>query len=95
MKSAILLFSMLLLLVLPAFAQDMQYVRSKSGDTLVVKDDIAFGSTNTLYNLMAFRQFSSCNPCIFSANGGIYSCVNNPYLPPNIRPLLWGRRKHL
>ena len=48
MKSVILLFSMLLLLVSSAFAQDMQYVSSKSGDTLFVKDDIEFGGANTL-----------------------------------------------
>jgi len=42
MKSAILLFSMLLLLVSPASAQNMQYVSKQSGDTLFVKDDIEF-----------------------------------------------------
>ncbi len=52
MKSVILLFSMLLLLVLPAFAQNMTYVSKQSGDTLFVKDDIEFGGTNTLRNLM-------------------------------------------
>ncbi len=48
-----LLFIIIILFVSSAFTQDMQYVSSQSGDTLVVKDDKEFGGSNTLYLLMA------------------------------------------
>jgi hypothetical protein len=52
MKSTLLLFCLIILLISPAFAQDMQYVSAKNGDTLFVKDDADFGGGNTLRNLM-------------------------------------------
>jgi hypothetical protein len=75
----ILLFSMLLVLAVSlTFAQDMQYVSSKSGDTLFVKDDIQFGSTNTLRNLMVSDSLAPATRVYYLKAGGIYSCVNNP-----------------
>ncbi len=44
MKSIILLFSMVVLLISSAFADyDPQYVSRVSGDTLFVKDDAEYG----------------------------------------------------
>jgi len=79
MKSAILLFSMLLLLLVSsAFAQDMQYVHSQSGDTLVVKDDIEFGNYNTLYLLMKSDSLAPATRVYMLKTAGTYSCANNP-----------------
>jgi len=95
MKSAILLFSMLLLLVLPAFAQDMQYVHSKSGDTLVVKDDIEFGATNTLYSLMHSDSLAPATRVYFLQSGGIYSCVNSPSSSATYKTIIMGPAQNL
>lgn len=95
MKSVILLFSMLLLLVLPAFAQDMQYVHSKSGDTLVVKDDIEFGGTNTLRNLMQSDSLAPATRVYFLKSGGIYSCVNNPATSSKYRTIIMGPTQNI
>ncbi len=90
MKSAILLFSMLLLLVSWAFAQDMQYVHSKSGDTLVVKDDIEFGATNTLYNLMQSDGSAPATRVYELQYNGIYSLVNNPSTSSAYKTIIMG-----
>jgi len=95
MKSAILLFSVMLLLVLPAFAQDMQYVSSKSGDTLVVKDDIEFAGTNTLRNLMLSDSLAPATRVYFLKAGGIYSCVNNPATSSKYRTIIMGPENQL
>jgi hypothetical protein len=91
MKSAILLFSMLLLLVSSAFAQDMQYVSSKRGDTLVVKDDIEFGVTNTLYNLMQSDGSAPATRVYELKNNGIYSLVNNPSTSSTYKTTIMGQ----
>jgi hypothetical protein len=91
MKSAILLFSMMLLLVSSAFAQDMQYVSSKSGDTLVVKDDIEFGHTNTLYLLMASDSLAPATRVYVLKNKGLYSCANNPVTSTKYRTIIMGQ----
>jgi hypothetical protein len=90
MKSAILLFSMLLLLVSSAFAQDMQYVHSKSGDTLVVKDDIEFASPNTLYSLMQSDSLAPATRVYMLKAAGIYSCGNNPVTSSKYRTTIMG-----
>jgi hypothetical protein len=90
MKSAILLFSMMLLLVSSAFAQDMQYVSSKSGDTLVVKDDYEFGHTNTLYLLMQSDSLAPASRVYMLENGGVYSCANNPVTSSKYRTIIMG-----
>jgi hypothetical protein len=95
MKSVILLFSMLLLLVLPAFAQDLQYVHSKSGDTLVVKDDIEFNGTNTLRNLMQSDSLAPATRVYMLKAAGIYSCVNNPATSSKYRTIIMGPTQNL
>ncbi len=95
MKSVILLFSMLLLLVSSAFAQDMQYVHSQSGDTLVVKDDIEFGGTNTLRNLMQSDSLAPATRVYMLQAGGIYSCVNNPATSSKYRTIIMGPTQNI
>ena len=90
MKSATLLFSMLLLLVSSAFAQDMQYVSSQRGDTLVVKDDFEFGHTNTLYLLMASDSMAPASRVYELQSGGVYSCANNPVTSSKYRTIIMG-----
>jgi hypothetical protein len=90
MKSAILLFSMLLL-VSSAFAQDMQYVSSQRGDTLVVKDDLEFGSTNTLYLLMQSDSTAPATRVYELKNNGIYSVVNNPVTSSTYKTTIMGQ----
>jgi hypothetical protein len=95
MKSAIILFSLLLLLVAPAFAQDMQYVSKKSGDTLVVKDDLTFGNTNTLYLLMQSDSLAPATRVYMLTSGGIYSCVNNPATSAKYQTIIMGPAQNL
>ncbi len=90
MKSVKLLFAMIFLLVSSAFAQDMQYVSSQSGDTLVVKDDIEFGSTNTLYLLMASDSLAPAGRVYLLNNFGIYSCAQNPATSTDHRTIIMG-----
>ncbi len=91
MKSVILLFSMFFLLVVSsAIAQDMQYVSSQSGDTLFVKDDIDYGGTNTLTLLMASDTLAPAGRVYVLANGGTYSCDNNPVTSTNYRTIIMG-----
>ncbi len=77
MKSAIILFSMLLL-ASSAFAQDAQYVLQTKGDTLVVKDDADFSGQNTLYLLMVSDSMAPATRVYQLHNGGVYSLVNTP-----------------
>jgi hypothetical protein len=95
MKSAILLFSMLLLLASSAFAQDMQYVSKKSGDTLFVKDDIEFAGTNTLRNLMQSDSLAPATRVYFLKAAGIYSCVNNPATSSKYRTIIMGPTQNI
>ncbi len=90
MKSATLLFSMLLLLVSSAFAQDMQYVSSQRGDTLVVKDDYEYGHTNTLYLLMTSDSSAPAGRVYELQSGGVYSCANNPVTSSKYRTIIMG-----
>jgi hypothetical protein len=90
MKSVILLFSMVVLFVSYAFAQDMQYVHSTSGDTLVVKDDSEFGHTNTLYLLMASDSLAPASRVYELQSNGIYSCANNPVTSSKYRTIIMG-----
>jgi len=95
MKSVILLFSMLLLVVSSALAQDMQYVSSQSGDTLVVKDDVEFGSPNTLYLLMKSDSSAPATRVYFLKSGGIYSCGSSPASSSNYRTIIMGPTQNL
>ena len=96
MKSAILLFSMLLLLLVSsAFAQDMQYVHSKSGDTLVVKDDVEFASPNTLYLLMRSDSLAPATRVYFLKSAGLYSCGNSPSSSSTNRTIIMGPTQNL
>ncbi len=90
MKSAVLLFSMLVLLLPSAFAQDMQYVSSQRGDTLVVKDDFEYGHTNTLYLLMTSDSLAPATRVYELQNGGVYSCANNPVTSSKYRTVIMG-----
>jgi len=92
MKSAILsLFSLTLLLATWSFAQDMQYVHSQSGDTLLVKDDVEFGHANTLYLLMTSDSLAPATRVYELKNGGIYSCANNPVSSSKNRTVIMGQ----
>jgi len=92
MKSAILLlFSILLFLASSALADyDPQYVHSVSGDTLVVKDDVEFGHTNTLRNLIVSDSLAPATRVYELKNGGIYSCDNNPASSSKYRTIIMG-----
>ncbi len=94
MKSTLLLFSMVLFFVSSMFAQgyDPQYVSSTSGDTLVVKDDNEFGSTNTLYLQTQFtHSLAPRGPCIYATELSLlYSCANNPVTSSDYRTIIMG-----
>ena len=96
MKSIILLFSMVVLLISSAFAQDMQYVSKQSGDTLFVKDDIEYG-VSVEYSVYshAIRQPRSRNPCIFSEKRGNLFCWNNPASSKKYRTIIMGPEQNL
>jgi hypothetical protein len=95
MKSMILLFSLLFLPVSLVVAQDMQYVSKQSGDTLFVKDDIEYGSSNTLYLLMHSDTTAPATRVYFLKSGGVYSCVNNPESSPTHRTIIMGPEQNL
>ena len=92
MKSVTLLFTTILLLVSTVFAQsyDPQYVSKVSGDTLYVKDDVAFGGTNTLTNLMASDSLAPATRVYMLDNYGVYSCDNNPVTSSKYRTIIMG-----
>ncbi|MFZ0452583.1 MAG: T9SS type A sorting domain-containing protein [Ignavibacteriaceae bacterium] len=90
MKSVKLLFTMVFLLVSSVFAQDMQYVSSQSGDTLVVKDDIEFNGTNTLYLLMQSDSMAPASRVYMLQNYGLYSCANNPVTSSDYKTIIMG-----
>ncbi len=94
MKSTILLFSMALFLVSTVLAQsyDPQYVSkvSADGDTLWVKDDIAFNGTNTLTLLMASDSLAPAGRVYMLDNLGLYSCDNNPVTSSKYRTIIMG-----
>jgi len=90
MKSVKLLFTAIFVLVSSILAQDMQYVSSQSGDTLVVKDDIEFGSSNTLYLLMASDSLAPATRVYMLKNNGLYSCANNPVTSSLHRTIIMG-----
>jgi hypothetical protein len=85
-----LLFSLVFLLVWSVFAQDMRYVSGKSGDTLIVKDDIEFGGINTLYLLMSSDSLAPASRVYMLKNNGIYSCINNPVTSSKYRTTIMG-----
>jgi hypothetical protein len=89
---------MLLLLVSSAFAQDMQYVSSKSGDTLFVKDDVEYDEyfgMNTLFHLMRSDSLAPATRVYFLKAGGIYSCWNNPESSKKYRTIIMGPEQNL
>jgi hypothetical protein len=86
---------MVVLLISSAFAQDMQYVSRQSGDTLFVKDDIEYGSSNTLYLLMHSDTTAPATRVYFLKSRGIYSCVNNPASSPTHRTIIMGPEQNL
>ncbi len=91
MKSVKLLFCMVFLLIVStAVAQDMQYVSKQSGDTLWVKDDAAFGGTNTLTLLMASDSLAPAGRVYMLDNYGVYSCDNNPVTSSKYRTIIMG-----
>lgn len=95
MKTTVILFSMIVLLGLSAFAQDMQYVSAKKGDTLVVKDDIAFGSGNTLYLLMKSDSLAPATRVYMLTAAGTYSCANNPASSSKYKTVIMGPEQNI
>ena len=95
MKSVILLFGMLLLGVSSVFGQDMQYVHSQSGDTLVVKDDIEFGNYNTLYLLMKSDSLAPATRVYMLKAAGTYSCANNPVSSSTHKTIIMGPQQNI
>ena len=93
MKSVNLLFAMIFLLVSWTIAQsfDPQYVHSQSGDTLVVKDDVEFGGSNTLYLLMRSDSLAPAGRVYVLQDGGIYSFDNNPVTSSKYKTIIMGQ----
>jgi len=92
----ILLFSMLLVLVVSlAFAQDMQYVSKKSGDTLFVKDDIEFSGYTTLTNLMKTDTLAPATRVYYLKAGGTYSCQSNPASSKTQKTIIMGPAQNI
>jgi hypothetical protein len=93
MKSIILLLSMIVLFMSLAFGQsyDPQYVHSRSGDTLVVKDDVEYGGSNTLYLLMQSDSLAPANRVYELKNGAIYSLASNPQSSKYHRTIIRGQ----
>lgn len=96
MKSSIILFSLLLLLALPAFGQsyDPQYVESTNGDTLVVKDDLGYGM-NSLYLLMVSDSNAPATRVYYLQSGGTYSCQSNPQSSTTYKTIIMGPEQNI
>jgi hypothetical protein len=73
----------------------MQYVSKKSSDTLFVKDDVDFGSINTLRMLMVSDSLAPATRVYFLRAGGIYSCQNNPPTSKNYKTIIMGPEQNL
>jgi hypothetical protein len=98
MKSIILLFGMVVLFIVSAFADgspDMQYVHSQNGDTLVVKDDIEFGSGNTLYLLIKTDSMAPATRVYMLQASGTYSCANNPQSSTTHKTIIMGPEQNI
>jgi hypothetical protein len=95
MKSMTFLLSMVVVPISSAFAQDMQYVSKKSGDTLVVKDDIEYGGPNTLYLLMQGDSLAPATRVYMLQSGGVYSLVNNPQSSKGFKTIIMGPEQNL
>jgi hypothetical protein len=92
----LLLFSMLLVLVVSlAFAQDMQYVSKKSGDTLFVKDDVEFAGYNTLYLLMRSDSLAPATRVYYLKAAGTYSCQNGPQSSKTQKTIIMGPEQNI
>jgi len=81
MRKTILLLSMLVLFQFTSmFAQTLEdYVLEHRGDTLVVKDDVDFGGTNTLFNLMQADSMDVPAGRVYLLRiNGVYSLANGP-----------------
>ncbi len=95
MKSIISYSSVVVLLLSPAYGQDighdMQYVSSQRGDTLVVKDDIEYGGSNVLYLIMQSDSLAPATRVYELKNNGIYSLVNNPQSSKIFRTIIRGQ----
>ena len=95
MKSAIILFSMLLLVSLAFADYDPQYVSSVSGDTLFVKDDATFGGGNTLYLLMRSDSLAPATRVYMLKAAGTYSCRDNPQSSQTYKTIIMGPEQNI
>jgi hypothetical protein len=95
MKSAIILFSMLLLVSLAFADYDPQYVSRVSGDTLFVKDDADFGGGNTLYNLTVSDSLAPATRVYFLKAAGTYSCNDNPVSSKTYKTIIMGPEQNI
>ena len=98
MKSVIFLFSMLFLLASLAFATggyDTTFVISKSGDTLLVKDDATYSGINTLYLLMKSDSLAPATRVYMLKSGGTYSCANNPSTSTTNKTIIMGPAQNI
>jgi len=89
-KLLVLIAIVVFVLSSSVFAQDMQYVSSQSGDTLVVKDDIEFGGINTLTLLMASDSLAPAGRVYVLKANGIYSLGNNPVSSATNKTVIMG-----
>jgi hypothetical protein len=95
MKSTMLLICMLLLVSVAFSAYDPQYVSKVSGDTLFVKDDIAFAGYNTLYKLMVSDSLAPATRVYMLSAGGTYSCQNSPQSSKTYKTIIMGPEQNI
>ena len=95
MKNILLLSSMGVLFISLAFAQDMQYVSKKSGDTLFVKDDNEYLGSNTLYLLMKSDTSAPATRVYMLKYAGMYSLANSPQSSKIHRTIIMGPEQNL
>ena len=95
MKNITFLLGMVVLPISPAFAQDMQYVSSQSGDTLFVKDDVEYGGSDVLSSLMHSDSLAPASRVYFLKAGGVYGCWHNPASSNKYRTIIMGPEQNL
>ncbi len=97
MKSILLLFTMVVLLISSALGQsyDPQYVSAQSGDTLFVKDDNDFGGSSTLALLMRSDSLAPATRVYFLKAGGMYTLMNNPSSSSKHKTIIMGPEQNI
>ncbi len=93
MRKLLLLFTVMALLPLTSVLPQtlMDYVSAQHGDSLVIKDDIEYGTYNTLYSVINADTLNVPAGRVYVLkSGGVYSLANNPTTSADRKTIIMG-----